>query len=90
VDLERLADPGLDPMAAFDARQVQERLARALDRLNPRERAVWLATEVDGQSFRALAERWGEPAGTLLSRKSRATAKLRQELADLHPSRSSS
>jgi RNA polymerase sigma factor (sigma-70 family) len=88
VDLERLADPGPDPHAAFAALQIQERLAQALDTLSPRERAVWLATEVDGQSFRALASRWGEPAGTLLSRKSRATAKLREQLADLHPTRS--
>ena len=56
--------------------------------LNPQERAVWLATEVDGLSFRKLAARWGEPTGTLLSRKSRATAKLRKQLADLHPTRS--
>ena len=88
VDLERLADPGPDPLTAFDTLQVQERLARALDSLNPRERAVWLATEVDGLSFRKLAARWGEPAGTLLSRKSRATAKLRKQLADLQPDRS--
>lgn len=88
VDLERLADPGPDPLAAFDTQQVQERLNQALDTLNPKERAVWLATEVDGQSFRVLASRWGEPAGTLLSRKSRATAKLRKQLADLHPTRS--
>jgi RNA polymerase sigma factor (sigma-70 family) len=88
VDLERLADPGPDPHAAFDTLQIQERLIQALDTLSPKERAVWLATEVDGQSFRALASRWGEPTGTLLSRKSRATAKLRQQLADLHPTRS--
>ena len=88
VDLERLADPGPDPLTAFATLQIQERLAQALDTLNPRERAVWLATEVDGLSFRKLAVRWGEPVGTLLSCKSRATAKLRKQLADLHPSRS--
>jgi len=88
LDLERLADPGPDPLAAFDALQTKARLVRALESLNPKERAVWLATEVDGQSFRALAARWGEPPGTLLSRKSRATAKLRHQLADLHPTRS--
>ena len=88
VELERLADPGPDPLAAFNRLQIQERRAQALDPLSPKERAIWLATEVDGQSFRTLASRWGEPTGTLLSRKSRATAKLRQQLADLHPHRS--
>jgi RNA polymerase sigma factor (sigma-70 family) len=88
VDPELLADPGPDPHDAFQARQLRERLDRALGSLNPRERAVWLATEVDGRSFRDLADRWGEPVGTLLARKSRATARLRQLLADLHPKRS--
>ncbi len=87
VDPELLADPGADPYTVFQDRQLRERLGLALGGLNPKERAVWLATEVDGRRFRDLADRWGEPVGTLLARKGRATAKLRQQLADLHPNR---
>jgi len=88
VDLERLAAPDPDPHRAFQASQDRERLVHAVEALKPKERAVWLATEVDRESFRELSARWGEPVGTLVSRKSRATAKLRRQLADLNPSRS--
>ncbi|MGA2083714.1 MAG: sigma-70 family RNA polymerase sigma factor [Holophaga sp.] len=86
VDPDQLPDPVQDPHSAFQAAQLRERLGRALDALSPRERAVWLATELDGESFRALADRWGEPIGTLLARKSRAAAKLRHQLAGFNPS----
>ena len=85
---ERLAAPDPDPHRAFQASQDRERLVQAVEALKPRERAVWIATEVDRESFRDLSNRWGEPVGTLVSRKSRATAKLRRQLADLNPSRS--
>jgi RNA polymerase sigma factor (sigma-70 family) len=62
--------------------ELSERLFRAIDSLSPPERAVWIATEIDGSSFRELSEDWEEPIGTLLSRKSRATEKLRQMLSD--------
>ena len=55
-------------------------LTQALSLLSTAERAVWLAVELDGFTFQELAERWGEPIGTLLSRKSRATKSLRRML----------
>ena len=83
LDLELLADPGPDPDGALQAQQLRQRISQAIDTLKPKERAVWVATEVEGQNFRALASLWGVPVGTLLSRKSRASAKLREQLADL-------
>jgi RNA polymerase sigma factor (sigma-70 family) len=62
--------------------ELRERLVQAVGRLTPEERAVWTAIEIEGLTFRELAEEWQEPLGTLLSRKSRATAKLRRLLAD--------
>jgi RNA polymerase sigma factor (sigma-70 family) len=76
------ADPTADPERAFAGTQQRERIAAALARLTPAERAVWVAIEIEGGSFRQLAAQWGEPLGTLLSRKSRATKKLRDLLAD--------
>lgn len=75
-------DPAPDPEMAFAQSQQRERIGRALDRLPPAERAVWVAVEIEGWSFRELAERWDEPLGTLLSRKSRAGKKLRAYLED--------
>jgi len=45
---------------------------------------VFLATELEGSSFRELAERWGVPIGTLLARKHRAVQALRSALAHLN------
>jgi RNA polymerase sigma factor (sigma-70 family) len=73
---------GSDLWAEIRDREFREQLVAALDELEPRQRAVWIATEVEGYPFRELAELWGEPIGTLLARKHRATAALRKSLAD--------
>jgi RNA polymerase sigma factor (sigma-70 family) len=77
-----ISDEKPGPEKRLEQRELRDRLFAAISRLTPKERAVWLATEVDGRSFRDLAEEWGEPIGTLLSRKSRAAATLRQLLSD--------
>jgi DNA-directed RNA polymerase specialized sigma24 family protein len=51
-------------------------------KLEPKQRAVWIATEIEGYTFKELAAKWEEPIGTLLSRKSRATKILRKLLKD--------
>lgn len=76
---------GPDPEELYHQAQLREQLRVAIGQLNPKERRVWVATEIDGQSFRDLAEAWDEPIGTLLSRKSRATARLRELLSDFRP-----
>ena len=76
-------DGGPDPEEALAASERRGQLCRALAGLSPAERAVWRAVEVDGWSFRALSERWGEPLGTLLARKARATRRLRAALDGL-------
>ena len=80
--VEAQADPGPGPGTAYAQSQRRERIRAALNRLTPSERAVWVAVEIEGWSFRQLAEKWGEPLGTLLSRKSRAAKRLRELLAD--------
>lgn len=77
-----LHDTSLSPDRAAELSELQARLHAALGALTKRERAIWLATEIDGRSFRDLATDWGEPIGTLLSLKSRATARLRTLLSD--------
>jgi RNA polymerase sigma factor (sigma-70 family) len=77
-----IPDERLWPDQTLEQHELRSRLFKAIGELAPKERAVWLATEVDGRSFRDLAEEWGEPIGTLLSRKSRASATLRRLLSD--------
>ncbi len=70
------------PDQSLQNAELRDRLFQAIDGLGPRERAIWIATEIEGHSFRELADDWDEPMGTLLSRKSRATEKLRRMLSD--------
>lgn len=72
--------PEQDDSQAPENTEQQLILKQALSLLSTAERAVWLAIELDGFTFQELAERWGEPIGTLLSRKSRATKSLRRVL----------
>jgi DNA-directed RNA polymerase specialized sigma24 family protein len=57
-----------------------ELIFKAMDELSVGERAVILATEFEGKSFKDLAEEWEIPLGTLLARKSRALDKIRKQL----------
>jgi len=84
VDAPALVAGGETPERAVARLEMRDRLLWALGRLSPGERAVWVATEIDGLSFREVAEQWDEPLGTLLSRKSRASARLRALLAEHH------
>jgi len=76
-------EPVYDMQAELDASEIRQRLSLALDKLEPNQRAVWIATELDDYSFRELSEEWGVPLGTLLARKHRAVAALQKELQDL-------
>lgn len=69
-----------DPYREAEKGEMLELVFKAMDELNVGEKAVILATEFDGRSFRDLAEEWGIPLGTLLARKSRALDKIRKQL----------
>lgn len=79
---ERLADPSASIERHLEREDVKERLYQAIGRLEPRQRAVWIATEIEGRTFKELSLSWNEPIGTLLSRKSRATKALQAMLND--------
>ena len=81
---DTVPEPTYDMTAEFEAAEIRDRLFLALKRLAPDQRAVWIATELEGRTFRELAEEWGTPMGTLLARKHRANAALQQELQDLN------
>jgi RNA polymerase sigma factor (sigma-70 family) len=77
-----LTDESTSVAAQAEQREFFRRLGQAIDRLEARQRVVFLATELDGKSYRQLAQEWNEPVGTLLSRKSRAVKALREMLKD--------
>lgn len=80
--LSMLASGADEPADREERAELLLRLSGAIGRLEPRQRAVLIATELNGRSFRELSEAWGEPMGTLLSRKSRAMQNLRRMLTE--------
>jgi RNA polymerase sigma-70 factor (ECF subfamily) len=79
---EMLADEAQDVAARVERRELLRALAAGMDTLDGKQRAVLIATELHGRSFRELSEAWHVPVGTLLSRKSRAVKALRENLRD--------
>jgi DNA-directed RNA polymerase specialized sigma24 family protein len=60
-----------------------EELAAALDELPVEQRAVFVAHEIEGRSFKDLAAEMGVGVNTLLGRKHAAVRYLRQRLRDI-------
>jgi RNA polymerase sigma factor (sigma-70 family) len=78
-----LVDERAEVPGVVEGQDLRQRLFAAIDRLPEPQRAVFLATELEGSSFRELAERWDVPIGTLLARKHRAVKALRAALTHL-------
>ena len=83
--LNYLADGSQDVYSETERREFMRRLILAVDSLEPKQRAVFIATEVKGLTFKELSIQWNEPMGTLLSRKCRAVKALKAQLQDFKP-----
>jgi RNA polymerase sigma factor (sigma-70 family) len=77
-----LALPAIDsgPEAAYERAVLLDEISRALDELPAQERAVFLAHELDGRSFKELSLESGININTLLGWKRRAVLHLRDRL----------
>jgi RNA polymerase sigma factor (sigma-70 family) len=75
-----LSDNAVSPQSDLERKEIYKLLYQALDALPPEDRAIVLATEIEGATFRDLAEEWDAPLGTLLARKARALKKIRRTL----------
>jgi RNA polymerase sigma factor (sigma-70 family) len=84
-DPERLTEQWMAPAAdepesAYERERLLEELEAALDELPEAQRAVFVAHEFEGRSFRELAAASGESINTLLGRKHDAVTRLRTRL----------
>lgn len=77
-----LSDDTADIPARMERKELLHALSACMDKLDGKQRAVLVATEMHGRSFHELSRAWQEPMGTLLSRKSRAVKALRNMLKD--------
>jgi RNA polymerase sigma factor (sigma-70 family) len=79
-----LPSPGAGPDAEYARRLLIVELERALAELTPNQRAVFLAHEFEGRSFRELAAETGLSVNALLSRKHEAVKRLRRRLQTIY------
>jgi RNA polymerase sigma factor (sigma-70 family) len=79
-----LFDPGQNPDVLYERSQLWTELADALEDLPVEQRDVFIMHELEGISFKEIAEITGEPVNTLLSRKRYAVLYLREALQELY------
>lgn len=72
------------PESAFFRETLMEALSSALAELPPEQREVFVQHELEGRSFRDMADEWHVSVNTLLSRKRYAVLHLRERLRDLY------
>ena len=72
------------PDAAYARGLLLEELEEALNELPEEQRAVFIAHELDGQSFKEIAAETGVGVNTLLSRKRYAVLHLRRRLQAIY------
>jgi RNA polymerase sigma factor (sigma-70 family) len=82
VDL--LPSPEAGPEAAYARSVLIEELEDALGELAEEQRAVFIAHEIEGRSFKELAAESGVSVNTLLSRKRYAVLHLRRRLQAIY------
>jgi len=81
---EMLPSPRAGPEAQYARRLLAEELDAALEELPAGQRDVFIAHELEGRSFRELAEQTGLNINTLLSRKRYAVRQLRDRLRQIY------
>jgi len=85
VNLDQvLFDRTQNPDEVYARSLVWTQLADALDELPEEQRLVFVMHELEGKSFKEIAEMTGEPVNTLLSRKRYAVLFLREQLQELY------
>lgn len=82
VPLHQVEIAGSDPVRHLEARDRLRRLERALDRLKPMTRNVFLARRLDGYSYVEIAERTGLSVRAVEKQMSRAIQQLAKHMRE--------
>ena len=72
-----MPDPGARPDQAATQSEQRERIRRALDALPPKARTIIMLSDVEGLSYREIAEVLACPIGTVMSRLHNARKRLK-------------
>lgn len=81
---ELLPSPDAGPEAEYLRNLLLDELELALDELPEEQRDVFVAHEMEGRSFREMAEESGVSINTLLARKRYAVLHLRERLREIY------
>ncbi len=81
---ELLPSPDAGPEAAYAHEVLMDEIQAALEELPEEQREVFVAHELEGRSFKELAQSTGMSVNTLLSRKHYAVLHLRRRLQDIY------
>jgi RNA polymerase sigma factor (sigma-70 family) len=81
---ELLPSPDAGPEEAYAYGVLLDELDAALDELPEEQRAVFIAHELEGRSFKELAAESGVNVNTLISRKHYAVVHLRRHLREIY------
>lgn len=79
-----LPSPDAGPEAEYARSVLLAALDDAIDELPEEQREVFIAHEIEGRSFKELAEETGLSVNTLLSRKHYAVLRLRERLKNVY------
>ncbi|MEX8498465.1 RNA polymerase sigma factor [Leptothrix ochracea] len=79
-----LPSPEDGPEALYARKVLLEHISAALAELPEEQRAVFIAHEIEGRSFEAMAQEQGLSTNTLLARKRYAVLALRKRLQPIH------
>jgi RNA polymerase sigma factor (sigma-70 family) len=79
-----LPSPEAGPEAAYVRNMLLEELELALEELPDEQREVFVGHELEGRSFKEMAEETGVSVNTLLSRKRYAVLRLRERLQSIY------
>jgi RNA polymerase sigma-70 factor (ECF subfamily) len=82
-EFQREHRPALDPERQLMGLEIRTRIAKAMERLSPRERVVFEMKHYQGLKLRAIGDALGTTEETVKNSLFRATRKLRQELGEL-------
>jgi len=79
-----LPSPDAGPEALYARQVLLDELELAIDELPAEQRDVFVAHELEGESFKEIADRTGVSVNTLLSRKRYAVLHLRKRLQSIY------
>jgi RNA polymerase sigma factor (sigma-70 family) len=79
-----LPSPDAGPEALYARNVLLDELEVAIDELPSEQREVFVAHELEGRSFKAMADETGVSVNTLLSRKRYAVLRLRERLQGVY------